>query len=407
MKKNFLKKHLSRIPRDMWLFLAAVSIIGFSQSVFDSVFNNYLNDSFALSGLQRTMLELPRELPGFLVVIVSAFLFFLCSRRLAVLAAFLSSLGLLLIGFFSSGFHLMLVCLFIYSLGQHIFLPLNSSIGMELAKEGSAGRRLGQLSGIRNLAAILGSLVVFISFRYLHLNFNRAFMIAACGFLCASVVLAFMKPDKPQHPKLRLKLYKEYKLFYWLNVLYGTRKQLFITFAPWVLVTVFKQPTQMLAKLITIGGVIGIVFLPVLGRAIDKLGEKVILASEAVILIFVCIGYGFSRTFFKEGNTALLVSSACFITDQFLISVGMARATYLKKIALSPEHVTPTLSMGVSIDHVFSISIALVSGIIWNRFGYQYVFLCGAVIALINFFSVLHIKIPDRHVPLPAAVEKD
>jgi len=391
----------------MWFFIAAISIMGFAQSVLDSVFNNYLNDSFALSGLQRTMLELPRELPGFLVVIVSAFLFFLCSRRLAVLANLLSGLGLILIGLFSSRFYLMLACLFIYSLGQHIFLPLNSSIGMQLAKEGADGRRLGQLSGIRNLAAILGSLVIFIGFRYLNFNFTKAFLISACGFICASVVLTFMEPDKPQHPKLRLKFFKEYRLFYWLNVLYGTRKQIFLTFAPWVLVTVFKQPTQMLAKLITIGGVVGIVFLPVLGRAIDKLGEKTILAAEAVILVFVCIGYGFSRTFFRQGNTALLISSACFITDQFLIAVGMARATYLKKIALSPDHVTPTLSMGVSIDHFFSISVALISGIIWNRFGYQYVFLCGAAIAVINFFSVLRIKIPSRHVPLPITVEKD
>ncbi len=405
--KRKIGKHLSEVPRDMWYFLTAISIIGFSQSILDSVFNNYLNDTFALSSLHRTMLEVPRELPGFLVVIVSAFLFFLCSRRLAVLATLLSGLGLILIGLFSSSFSLMLACLFVYSMGQHIFLPLNSSIGMDMAREGADGRRLGQLSGIRNLAAILGSFAVFVGFRYLHLNFTRSFLISACGFLCASFVLAFMKPDRPQHPKLRLRLYREYRLFYWLNVLYGTRKQIFLTFAPWVLVTVFKQPTQMLATLITIGGIIGIVLLPVLGRAIDGLGEKTILAAEAVILVFVCIGYGFSRTLFREGNTALIVTSVCFITDQFLIAVGMARATYLKKIALSPDHVSSTLSMGVSIDHLFSISIALLSGIIWAKFGYQYVFLCGAVIAVINFFSVLRIKIPKKHVPVPMSMEKD
>ena len=34
-------------------------------------------------------------------------------------------------------------------------------------------------------------------------------------------------------------------------VLSGSRKQLFITFAPWVLVTIFKQPTQFIATLMT------------------------------------------------------------------------------------------------------------------------------------------------------------
>src|SRR5512138_143614 len=95
--------------------------------------------------------------------------------------------------------------------------------------------------------------------------------------------------------KSKFTLRKEYGLFYWLNILYGTRKQIFLTFAPWVLVTVFNQKTQMVATLLTIGGVIGIVFKPLLGRMIDRLGEKVILAGEAVVLILVCAGYGFGK----------------------------------------------------------------------------------------------------------------
>jgi len=38
-------------------------------------------------------------------------------------------------------------------------------------------------------------------------------------------------------------------LYYWLAILYGTRKQIFITFAPWVLITIYKQPTQTIATL--------------------------------------------------------------------------------------------------------------------------------------------------------------
>jgi hypothetical protein len=48
--------------------------------------------------------------------------------------------------------------------------------------------------------------------------------------------------------------------------------------------------------------------------------------------------------------------------------------------------------MGVSIDHIFSIGIAVSGGFIWLILGYQYVFLLGAIIAVINFFSALQIK---------------
>jgi predicted MFS family arabinose efflux permease len=34
-------------------------------------------------------------------------------------------------------------------------------------------------------------------------------------------------------------------------------------------------------------------------------------------------------------------------------------------------------------------------GFIWSSFGYQYVFLMGAVIALINLFTGLRIRLPE------------
>ena len=78
------------------------------------------------------------------------------------------------------------------------------------------------------------------------------------------------------------------------------------------------------------------------------------------------------------------------------MSVNMARSTYLKKIALHPDHVTPTLSMSVSLDHIFSIAIALLGGVIWAKWGYQTVFLCGAGIAAVNLVSARFIVIPRK-----------
>ena len=158
-----------------------------------------------------------------------------------------------------------------------------------------------------------------------------------------------------------------------------------------MLVTVFQQKTQVLATLLAVGGVIGIFFKPMLGKAIDKLGERFILSAEAVILVFVCIGYGFAREIFTE-TTALFIVFICYVVDQLLLSVSMARATYLQKIVVKPEDVTQTLTMGVSIDHIFSIAVAVSGGFVWLKWGYQYVFLLGAIIAVINFFSALRIK---------------
>jgi predicted MFS family arabinose efflux permease len=382
-------------PRELLLFASAAMILGMAISIMNAIFNNFLNERFALSGFERSFLEFPRELPGFLVVFVSAALWFLGSRRLGVFAMLLAGLGAFLIGFASPAYWVMVIWLFIYSMGDHLFMPIASTIGMELAREGQDGRRLGQLNAIRNAAAILGSFLVFLGFRYLGFTFEITFAIAAVFFLLAAFLLYQMTPAKVAERRSYLQLHKEYRLYYALNVLSGARKQLFITFAPWVLVQVFEQPTQIMATLFTIGGVIGILFQPLLGWTIDRFGERFVLSAEAVILIVVCAGYGFAKFIFPV-EVAFLVVCVAFLVDQMIFSVGMARATYMKKIAKQPDDIQPALTAAVTIDHIFSISAALLGGVIWGVYGFQYVFLMGAVLALINFFVALQVRIPAR-----------
>ena len=388
-------RRVANASRELKLFAAASLTMGMAYSIIDATFNNFLNDRYALNGFQRSFLEFPRELPGFLVVFVSAALWFLCSRRLGGISLALSALGAILIGFVAPSYNIMLIWLFVYSMGQHLMMPVASTIGMELAREGQTGQRLGQFNAIRNLAAIMGSFLVFVGFRFLNFSFAHTFTLAAIGLAAGAILMFSMQRQPPPAAGIYLKLHKEYNLYYLMAILSGSRKQLFITFAPWVLVTIFKQPTQLLATLMTIGGVIGILFQPLLGWMIDQWGERVVLASEAVLLVFVCLGYGFSYFAFPEG-TAFLVVCACFLLDQILMSVGMARSTYIKKIALQPADVQPALTISVTIDHVFSISVALLGGWIWNTYGFQYVFLLGIVIAAFNFLVASRIRIPEK-----------
>ena len=112
-----------------------------------------------------------------------------------------------------------------------------------------------------------------------------------------------------------------------------------------------------------------------------------------MLLVVVCFGYGFARSLFPEG-TAFLLICIFYLLDQMLLSVNMARSTYMKKIALRKEDIQPALTASVTLDHMFSIVVALVGGVIWNTFGFQYVFLLGMFIAAANFFAALKIRIP-------------
>jgi predicted MFS family arabinose efflux permease len=402
MISRFIQR-LKSMPRDLALFFFISFAVGLAANLVDSTFNNFLNETYTLTGFQRSFLEFPRELPGFMVVFVSAIFWLLGSRKLGFLSLVLYAVGVLLIGVISTTYAVLVSFMFLYSLGMHIFMPVSTTIGMELAAEGRTGRRLGQLNAVRNLAMIVGAGLVYFGFKYLHFTFSLTFILTAIVLTIAAALLLAMSPQKVALSRSFLKLRKEYGIFYLLAVLYGSRKQIFITFAPWVIVTIYHKPTQTIATLLVIGGIIGILFQPLLGRAIDRFGERAVITLESIIFVVVCLGYGFSGSLFAE-QTAFIVTCVCYLLDQVLMSVSMARSTYIKKIALQETDIQPALSASLTIDHIFSISVALLGGVIWSRLGYQYVFLLGTLIAAVNFFAARRMRIAARFVDASSAI---
>lgn len=392
MVKKFIQR-IKSMPRDLALFFVISFAVGLAANLVDSTLNNYLNETYTLSGFQRSFLEFPRELPGFLVVFISALFWFLGSRKLGFFSLLLYAVGILLLGIIPGTYGVLVIFLFIYSLGMHVFMPVQTTIGMELAADGRTGTRLGQLNAVRNMAMIVGAGLVFFGFKYFHFTYKFNFILTVIVLIIAAALMLLMSPQKVALSHSFLKLRKEYGIFYLLAVLYGSRKQIFITFAPWVIVTIYHKPTQTIATLLVIGGIIGILFQPLLGRAIDRFGEKTIITIEAITFVFVCLGYGFSGSLFSV-NTAFIITCVCYLTDQVLMSVSMARSTYIKKIALQPTDIQPALSASLTIDHIFSISVALLGGVIWSKLGYQYVFLLGAVISVLNFFTARKMRLP-------------
>jgi len=390
--------------RDFVLFLLASAALGITQSIDTSFFNNFLNDSYHLTITQRTFLEIPREFPGFAVVFVTGLLFAFGDVRTAAVANLLGGLGALGLAFWSPEYLPMIGWLTVYSMGQHLFMPMSNSIGMTLAADGHMGRRLGQINSVNTAVFLATSLATAFLFKFIKIDYHLAFSFSAGAFFLAAVLILCMTP--PQSGKRigkRFILRKEYNVFYGLNILYGARKQIFITFGPWVLIKVFGQGVATFATLSFIIAGLGIVFKPLIGHLIDTVGERFILAAEAVSLIFICLGYAFSEGLLANmglGRITLYVICALFVLDQMLASVSMARATYLKKIALSAEDVSPTLSMGITIDHMVSMFVPWLGGFVWTVLGYEYVFICGAVIATLNLLLTTKMKsftkLPDK-----------
>jgi MFS family permease len=376
-----------RDARDLRLFILASVLMALGGCINSSIFNNYLKDVFSLDVARRTFLEFPRELPGFLVTLFVASLAMLGEVRIAFVANLAASAGMLALGWIPASFALMVSSAFLYSAGQHVYMPLGNAIGMGFAAKGSEGSVLGRLSSISTFALLAGTLVLLALLKFVHLSYRAAFSASSVLYLAAALAFLAMSPRRAAGKPLRIVIKKRYARFYALSILYGARKQLFITFGPWMLVDLFKQPVETMTLLFLLISLVGIGAQPLVGKLTDRFGSRAVLGGEAIAIIAVCAVYAFAPELLPPG-VALVVVSACYVLDQTANAVGMSRAIYVKGIAQDPAEVSPTLSFGISIDHIMSMFIPMLGGLAWRgagELGYRWVFLGGAAVAAINF----------------------
>ncbi|MEI6603181.1 MAG: MFS transporter [Clostridia bacterium] len=406
-----LKDALASNRREYILFIIASVFIGIGVAVNDTSFANRLSDDLHFETFTRMALEFPRELPGFLVVFVVGALLVFGDIRAAMLANIVAGLGMFAFGWIDSPFALVIFSIFLYSCGQHFYMPLINSIGMSFSKPGQEGRVLGRLASISNFVVLVSAAILCMLYYFLKLPFYITFSIGGIAFFCAAFVFSFMNNHRLKAPKKRFVFKKEFKIFYALSVLNGLRKQFLITFAPWVLIFFFHCNVVVITALYFLMSVLGVLLRPVAGKLIDRLGERKVLMGEATMLFILCFGYIFAESakFDVFGlYLPVLIFAACYVLDNSITFVGMARATYVKKIAPKPEDVSPTLALGISLDHVVAMILPLAGGFLWAQMGtdgYKYVFAVAALVSIANFAVARHIKIPQQkagtHTELP------
>ena len=175
-----------------------------------------------------------------------------------------------------------------------------------------------------------------------------------------------------------------------ISALFGIRKQIFLAFGAWVLVEIHGVPVSTIALLYFIAATLGVVLRPLLGDVIDWLGERTVLAADELLLLAICLTYAFAGHLLS-GRAVLFALYGAYILDMVLFALRVARTTYLKKIADDPADITPTISMGITIDHAVAMTLPVLSGYIWEAYGFEWVFILAGAIAVAGFFVCLRI----------------
>jgi len=385
------------------IFMVIVALSGIGLGLSDAVMSNYFRDAYGVYAFERGLIEFPRELPGVITVLIVSVLAFMGNRRLALLSHALSIIGIFVLGFWSPPFAIMLVFIFINSLGMHMFFPIYDSMAMSLAKGEGYGAAMGRFNGLRTGFTMLAGIMVFFGFISGVFDFNAPiilnFVIAGVAFTIIFFLLLYLgrHMEDAKAEKSRFVFDKAYTKFYLLAILFGGRKQIMYVYGPWVLIELLGFGADRMALLMIVGATIGIFFIPIVGRWIDKYSPAKIMIIEAGLFLLIYLGYGVVSAGLHGGwlrDVAAIVglTVGINIVDRMTIQFGMVRSVYMRGIAKTPEDVTPTLATGMALDHLVSIVSAIFCGWLWFEHGPQYVFMFSGVLAILNMLVAFWIR---------------
>ena len=172
---------------------------------------------------------------------------------------------------------------------------------------------------------------------------------------------------------------------------YGARKQVFFTFGPYVLILFYGANTAAISLLFAVSAIACFFAAPLVGRIIDRLGYKLVMISDTLILVLVCFFYGFAHHLFPQ-KIAFLICCINYVLDAVISLASMASNLYVQDLADNPDEVKATISTGVSINHLITIFIALFGGWIWQTLGMELLFIASAVLGLCNSAYAATIK---------------
>jgi len=344
--------------------------------------NNFLVEEIRATGIQAGMLEAVRESCGIAAFAVLALIAGLAEPIIAFIVLLVFAGGLAAYGVAPSYAWVVGLSL-VWSMGLHVWMPLPNSMALALAEEGRAGARLGQVAAAGSIGSGIGLAAAF-SLHWAGVPIRPLYFLAGGAAVMGAVACLFI-PRRLKTPGPRFVFKRAYGVYYLMAFFEGWRKQVALCFAGFLLV---KSQHASLSEMLLLWGAIqcvGYFTARPVGRLIDRIGERPVLAFYYTVLIGLFCGYAFVTTKY--------LLYAIFLFDGFLGVCTTAFSTYVGRLAPKSEH-TAVFSMGVAMNHIAAVSMPLVGGILWKTLGYQWAFLVGIPAALASLALVS--RLPKR-----------
>lgn len=387
-------------PHILLMITAAAMPISFVS--WSTLINNFAVEQAAFSGREIGILQSLREVPGFLSFLVVYLLLFMREQRLSLIALGLLGLGTAMTGYYPSIIGLYITTV-IASIGFHYYETCHQSLAMQWLDKKTAPMMLGRIYGVASMAQVVTLLAIFLMVIMLTPGFEASMLLygeavpsslgsyqimyVVFGVTTLGMALVgyfyfpFFKIGSSQNKSIIIR--SRYWLYYALIFMSGARRQIFVVFAGFLMVEKFGYSIGQIAFLFLINAIMNIWLAPLVGRMINKIGERRSLILEYIGLIGVFTAYAFVSN--------ATIAAALYIIDHLFFALAIAIKTYFQKIA-DPADFAGTSSVAFTINHIVAVFLPAVFGLLW-LYSPPLVFLTGAALASISLmlaFNVPH-----------------
>lgn len=377
---------LPESKRNVLLFMA---MLNFGSTVamqgWTMLYNNFVVNAAGLNAAQSGIIQGLREIPGLLGVTLIFFLFFMKEHRLAALSVMAAGLGTMLTGLFPSFVPIIFTSM-LMSFGFHYFEAMNNSLAIQHFDLRQTPIVMGRLRGLVAGGSLMISVFVFMFSE--RLSFAWLFFVPGAiglmlGFFGLVRPLTGSMPPK-QHRRVLPQ--KRYWLFYVLNLLMGGRRIVFSVFAVFLMVEQFDFSVRSVSLMFMFNYTVNWLFNPMVGKIINRLGERRLMTIEYLSAFGIFLGYALTK---DEYLIVLL-----YVFDSLTFNFSIAVRTFFQKIAF-PQDAAPNMAIAQTINHIPAVTLPAVGGWMWTAWGYQSVFLFGAVLTVM---SLLLAQLVDREI---------
>jgi predicted MFS family arabinose efflux permease len=197
--------------------------------------------------------------------------------------------------------------------------------------------------------------------------------------------LLYPRFEAPVAQHRRMILRTRYWLYYALVFIGGARRQIFVVFAPFMMVERFGLAVHELTGLMLFNYLATIVFAPIAGRMVRKYGERLAMVVEYIGLFAVFALYA-GIYYFHWG---VWLAMGLYVLDHLLFALAIAQKTYFQKIA-DPADQAPTAAVSFTINHIAAVTLPAPLGLLWlSSPGSVYALAAGlALVSLVLAFLV-------------------